>query len=89
MYKTRDLARYRTDGNVEFLGRMDHQVNIRGFRIELGEVEAAVQRCEGVREAVALAREDAPVDRRPANNRPISHLPRSAEIHRNHSEVKG
>jgi acyl-coenzyme A synthetase/AMP-(fatty) acid ligase len=64
MYKTGDLARYLPDGNIEFLGRIDHQVKIRGFRIELGEVEAALQRCERVREAVVLAREDEPGNKR-------------------------
>jgi len=58
LYKTGDLARYRADGNIEFLGRIDHQVKIRGFRIELGEVEARLLQHVDVQEAVALARED-------------------------------
>lgn len=53
-YRTGDIARYHPDGNLEFLGRRDHQVKVRGHRIELGEVEAAFNRCPGVREAVAV-----------------------------------
>ena len=55
LYRTGDLARRRPDGEVEYLGRIDHQVKIRGFRIELGEIEAALAACAGVRETVVLA----------------------------------
>nr|MBC8231639.1 non-ribosomal peptide synthetase [bacterium] len=64
LYKTGDLARYLSDGNLEFLGRLDHQVKIRGFRVELGEVEAVLGQHPSVREVVVLAREDEPDDRR-------------------------
>ncbi len=64
LYKTGDLARYLPDGNIEFLGRVDHQVKIRGFRIELGEIEAALDQHPAVREAVVLAPEDAPGEKR-------------------------
>ncbi|HEY6923334.1 MAG TPA: amino acid adenylation domain-containing protein, partial [Steroidobacteraceae bacterium] len=64
MYKSGDLGRWRADGQIEFLGRNDQQIKIRGYRIELEEVEAHLLRCEGVRDAVVLARDDAPGDRR-------------------------
>ncbi|WP_323145157.1 non-ribosomal peptide synthetase, partial [Massilia phyllosphaerae] len=64
MYRTGDLGRYLADGNIEYLGRNDFQVKIRGFRIELGEIEARLATCDGVREAIVIAREDQPGDKR-------------------------
>jgi acyl carrier protein len=58
LYKSGDLGRWLADGNIEYLGRNDFQVKIRGFRIELGEIEARLLECEGVREAVVIAREE-------------------------------
>ncbi len=64
LYRSGDLARRLPDGDLEYLGRLDHQVKIRGFRIELGEIEAALAQHPAVREVVALVREDRPGDRR-------------------------
>jgi amino acid adenylation domain-containing protein len=64
LYKTGDLARYRSDGNIECLGRLDHQVKIRGFRIELGEIEAVTREHPNISDAVVVAREDNPGERR-------------------------
>lgn len=59
LYRTGDLVRWLPDGQLEFLGRLDHQVKIRGFRIELGEIDARLGACDGVREAAVIALEHA------------------------------
>ncbi|MGB7709692.1 MAG: amino acid adenylation domain-containing protein [Microcoleus sp.] len=64
LYKTGDLARYLSDGNIEYLGRIDNQVKIRGFRIELGEIEAVINNHPQVQKAVVIAREDIPRNKR-------------------------
>jgi amino acid adenylation domain-containing protein len=63
LYRTGDLARYRPDGNLECLGRTDHQVKIRGVRIELGEIEAVIGRHPSIRETAVVVREDEPGER--------------------------
>jgi amino acid adenylation domain-containing protein len=63
LYKTGDLGRYRTDGTVEYLGRIDHQVKVRGYRIELGEIETCISQQSGVQEAVVQAVADAQGDK--------------------------
>ena len=62
LYRTGDLVRWLPEGELEFLGRIDHQVKIRGYRIELEEIEATLGTHPSVREAVVLAREDEPGD---------------------------
>jgi len=64
LYRSGDLARYRPDGTVEFLGRFDNQVKVNGFRIELGEIETVLQQHSGVRQVVVIARSDSPGEKR-------------------------
>ncbi|HWM94192.1 MAG TPA: amino acid adenylation domain-containing protein [Thermoanaerobaculia bacterium] len=75
VYRTGDLGRYLPDGGVELAGRADFQVKLRGFRIELGEVEAALSRFPGVRECVAIVRED-----RPGARRLVAYLVAAGEV---------
>src|SRR5579883_575155 len=60
LYRTGDLVRYLTDGNIEFLGRVDHQVKIRGYRIEPGEIESLLRQHASVQDVVVVVREDSP-----------------------------
>ncbi len=62
MYKTGDLARYLSSGDIEYLGRSDFQIKLRGFRIELGEVQSALSKIRSIKDAVAIVRDDVFLD---------------------------
>lgn len=64
MYRTGDLVRRKDNGQIEFLGRIDHQVKIRGHRIELAEIESVLCQHEGIKDSVVMARQDTPGDQR-------------------------
>ncbi len=74
LYKTGDLARYQSDGAIEFLGRLDHQIKLRGFRIELGEIESVLGHYPGINEVVVTVRED-----QSGNKRLVTYLTHSQE----------
>ena len=63
LYRTGDIARYREDGAIDFIGRIDHQVKLRGYRIEPGEIEAVLNRQSGIESSVVIVREDEPGDK--------------------------
>ena len=84
IYKTGDLARFLPDGEIEYLGRIDHQVKLRGFRIELGEIEAVLTECPGIRQAAVIVREDVP-----GSQRLVAYLTRASEQEISLEKVRG
>ncbi len=83
LYKTGDLVRYRADGNLEFLGRVDNQVKIRGFRVELEEIETALRMLPGVNDCVVIMQEDVDGDKRL-----IAYLVQGEQIQCNHADLR-
>ena len=83
LYRTGDLAKFYSDGNICYLGRMDHQVKLRGFRIELGEVETALSEHNEIKQCVALVREDIPGDKRL-----VAYIVPHTALHENESALR-
>ncbi|EJL20546.1 amino acid adenylation enzyme/thioester reductase family protein,thioester reductase-like protein [Brevibacillus sp. BC25] len=83
LYRTGDLVRYLPDGNVDYIGRVDDQVKIRGFRIELGEIAEALRQHEAIKEAVVIAREA-----RPGDKRLVAYLTNALEQETSLDEIK-
>ncbi|HEX3556709.1 MAG TPA: amino acid adenylation domain-containing protein [Thermoanaerobaculia bacterium] len=86
LYRSGDLARYRPDRDLEYLGRIDHQVKVRGFRIELGEIESALARHPAVRAAAVLAVED---PERPGERRLVGYVVPAAATAPTTPELRG
>ncbi len=83
LYRSGDRARFNSNGELEYVGRLDHQVKLRGFRVELGEVESALIRHPAVSESVVLMRED-----RPGNRRMLAYLVAEPDAHLTASELR-
>jgi amino acid adenylation domain-containing protein len=84
LYRTGDLARYLPDGNIEYLGRLDHQVKLRGFRIELGEIETVLNEHPQIKQSVVIAKEDQSGDKRL-----VAYLIAGQEVTPSTSELRG
>jgi non-ribosomal peptide synthase protein (TIGR01720 family) len=83
LYKTGDKARYLSDGNIEYIGRLDNQVKIRGFRIEMGEIEAVLSQYPNVKQTVVISQEDSP-----GEQRLVAYLVSDAEQNPSTSELR-